>query len=403
MMALLIALVAALLPLYLVRFRIGPLPSTGLEILLLITLMAFFLKPRNFSLLKPRLKPWFAPLFLLLTAGVFSILIAPNSWSALGLWRAYLLWPILFFLVMLAVLQDQRDLEKIFIGFGLSALVVSLYALGQKITGLGLPLPWAAEGRVTSFYPFPNAVGLFLGPLIPLFCALALKWSSGPKGVKIFFLSAAIFSILAIIFSKTEAAWIGVAAGLFLIGISWPPLRRLTLVLASLVLILFFSLPNLREPALDKILLRDWSGQVRLVQWREAAAMLQDRPFLGAGLAAYPIVSQPYHRAAYLEIFQYPHNLILNFWTELGLLGLLAFGWIIVQFFKLIIQAWKKIKNQNANVELGLAAAMLALLVHGLVDVPYFKNDLAVEFWILIAAVTILWKPSRQMEPKSLG
>lgn len=30
-------------------------------------------------------------------------------------------------------------------------------------------------------------------------------------------------------------------------------------------------------------------------------------------------------------------------------------------------------------------ASMAALLVHGLVDVPYFKNDLAVLFWILIS------------------
>jgi hypothetical protein len=28
--------------------------------------------------------------------------------------------------------------------------------------------------------------------------------------------------------------------------------------------------------------------------------------------------------------------------------------------------------------------ALVAVVVHGLVDVPYFKNDLAFEFWVLI-------------------
>ncbi len=28
---------------------------------------------------------------------------------------------------------------------------------------------------------------------------------------------------------------------------------------------------------------------------------------------------------------------------------------------------------------------MTALLIHGLVDVPYFKNDLAMLFWIIYA------------------
>jgi hypothetical protein len=31
---------------------------------------------------------------------------------------------------------------------------------------------------------------------------------------------------------------------------------------------------------------------------------------------------------------------------------------------------------------------IIAILVHGLVDVPYFKNDLAVLFWMLIALTT---------------
>jgi len=33
---------------------------------------------------------------------------------------------------------------------------------------------------------------------------------------------------------------------------------------------------------------------------------------------------------------------------------------------------------------LGLGGAMVVLLVHGLVDTPYFKNDLSVLFWLII-------------------
>jgi hypothetical protein len=29
--------------------------------------------------------------------------------------------------------------------------------------------------------------------------------------------------------------------------------------------------------------------------------------------------------------------------------------------------------------------ALVAVIVHGLVDVPYFKNDLSLEFWTLLA------------------
>ena len=31
---------------------------------------------------------------------------------------------------------------------------------------------------------------------------------------------------------------------------------------------------------------------------------------------------------------------------------------------------------------------MVVIIVHGLVDVPYFKNDLAVMFWALVAMIS---------------
>jgi O-antigen ligase len=84
----------------------------------------------------------------------------------------------------------------------------------------------------------------------------------------------------------------------------------------------------------------------------------------------------------------YPHNIFLNFWVELGLLGMMLFTWIIGRYLYCAIKLFgaKKEKNEASRfIVLGLGAAMIAILVHGLVDVPYFKNDLAVFFWLLIA------------------
>jgi uncharacterized ion transporter superfamily protein YfcC len=39
---------------------------------------------------------------------------------------------------------------------------------------------------------------------------------------------------------------------------------------------------------------------------------------------------------------------------------------------------------------LGLMGAMVVIVVHGLVDVPYFKNDLAVLFWVMIGIMGIM-------------
>ena len=101
---------------------------------------------------------------------------------------------------------------------------------------------------------------------------------------------------------------------------------------------------------------------------------------LGAGLAGYQTALQPYHQNAFIEIFLYPHNIFLNFWSELGLAGMLAFMSFLAY---LLTRLWRQ-KNPDGLVQ-GLLLAFVALFIHGLVDVPYFRNDLSLLFFLLAA------------------
>jgi len=88
----------------------------------------------------------------------------------------------------------------------------------------------------------------------------------------------------------------------------------------------------------------------------------------------------------------FPHNIVLNFWSELGLLGLLAFGWIVVATALAAWRGWRRGAPEWRPLQLGVMLALLAVVVHGLVDVPYFKNDLALEFWGLVAVPWAAWR-----------
>ena len=48
-----------------------------------------------------------------------------------------------------------------------------------------------------------------------------------------------------------------------------------------------------------------------------------------------------------------------------------------------------KIRKYSRIVGAGLLGSLTVLVVHGLVDVPYFKNDLSFLFWIIIAVIFI--------------
>lgn len=374
-----LSLFPAFLPLYLVRTSLGLLPTTLLELLFLALLATAIIKKK----IKLDAERYTLPATLFLLAAAVGVLISPDTRSALGVWKAYFIEPIIFFFLVSQNLKDKRYFHLMLRALLLSTLVISIWAIGQKFTGWGIPHPWLEERRVTGPYPYPNAVGLFLAPLFVFFLYMKRRMSEVWK--KIVILSLPLM-LAAIILAKTESAIVAIIVVLtaLIIRAQKSRIKKISaFILALVVAFVLASQPPALKPITDKLLLRDWSGIVRKITWKETTEMLKNRPVFGAGLAGYKKIMLPYHRATAIEIFQYPHNLVLNFWSELGLLGLFAFGALVSVFFIKI----KKMAQNEALKPFALASggAVAVMLIHGLVDVPYFKNDLSMLFWFLLA------------------
>lgn len=265
-----------------------------------------------------------------------------------------------------------------------------------------------------------------------------------------------ILSWTAIFLARSEGALVGIAAGLVVFAGLWlfscsKHGQFVPIVAASTIMILiiyssfiFLKLPEYKYlnsgiPALDKvadkIMLNDLSGEIRKQQWRETWQMLKDnkRWFFGVGLSGYQSAVAPYHQEGIffnkdrdrdfqrkivifdeqykanhwqpVETYLYPHNIFLNFWTELGAPGAILFIWIIAKFFFIGVSRFKRgceLRGGRAYkyLNFGLISAMTAILVHGIVDVPYFKNDLSVMFWVLLALMSILKLETESREKK---
>ena len=135
------------------------------------------------------------------------------------------------------------------------------------------------------------------------------------------------------------------------------------------------------------------STDVRLVMWKGAIRIIQDNPVTGTGLASFPVVYEDYKEASHTEFFPNPDHFILSIWIEMGLAGLIIFGWIFIRFFKYC----KQLLRQNKPIAVGLMSSMVALLAYGFLDTPYFKNDLALIFWVLIGLVIVLRNQNQEM------
>ncbi len=427
-----VLLIIIFLPSYLIRFNILGIPFTLLEAMILFSFVVWFIQ-NYFQIIYNIKKIWHKKnkkirypfdleLILLLIISFSAVAVAGFSETALGIWKAYFFEPVLFFILVANLLfQDKENkfLIKIIYSLGISALILSIVAFYQKITGnLIFNDFWAnAENRrVTSVFPYPNALGLYLGPLVLIFFGYLAKLFKEEKKIKskIFFIIVFIVSLLSIYFAKSEGALIGVLIALLVFGIFHSKKSRIFTILLILISVLgiFFSSP-VKQYVLDKITLMDKSGQIRRAIWSETWEMLSDgRLLLGAGLARYQQAVASYHQEGIfikdshdpdwlhkvmynenyrikawqpLEVYLYPHNIFLNFWSELGFFGMILFIWMIFKYFwrGIILIKNNKINNNEKDVVLGLICAMIVIVIHGLVDVPFFKNDLSIIFLLL--------------------
>lgn len=376
-----VALLPLALPLYVVRFHIGPLPTTVLEIIVLAMIVVWIVTLFQNGLSKsPVLKKlttcqWLWPVICWLIAGLISVVVAHDHIAALGLWRAYFLEPVLVFAMLADVLQTDADRRVLLQSTIVATVGVALYAILQYLGILSIPSPWNAPPsgiRATGPFPFPNALSLFAVPVAALCFAKATKMKKMWSRDTIWLWSGFAAGLVATALAKSAGGIIAICAAVF-IALVLQKKTRLIAIGGTIAAILFIlAIPSIRIPVTQKVFFDAWSGKVRLVMWQETWNMLRDRPIFGAGLGGYPDAIAPYHKATWMEIFQYPHDIFLNLWSETGLLGIVAFGWIL----------WTWVRRRGAW--LCALPVIAALLVHGLVDVPYFKNDLAILFWMFI-------------------
>ena len=427
-----VALTIFAMPAYLLRFKIAFLPMTILEVMVLILFIVWLVKvlQKKEKITLSNYKWW--GLFFLLTATI-AVFVSVDLFASLGVWKAYFLEPIMFFVVFINTIKKKEDWKLVIGALGASALFVAVPAIVQKFTGLGIANEfWRAEEtrRVTSWYGFPNAVGLYLAPIAMLFGGLIMqskirifeKLKEGKFKIKkldVFYFVVFICSALAIYFAKSEGAIIGLIAGFLFLGLIYPyKLSRISTASLVVVLILIgLFVPAVKDYTSEKFTLSDRSGQIRQQQWKETGEMLDNgRMLLGAGLSSYQVVVESYHKEAIwikdkadaewlnkiqtseafrkkmwqpLEIYMYPHNIILNFWSEIGLLGVFA---VVVLLLKLLMNYWRVKSSENRNMYLILLAVFAVVLVHGIVDVPYFKNDLSLLWWLFFCMSWVLVK-----------
>jgi O-antigen ligase len=326
--------------------------------------------------------------------------VAAEHWDvALREWRTVFLAAGAFALLLSITIRhspaadaNRRLLLSAWLAGGTAVAVVALW---QYISGEMLI---TAEGvrRVRGFYGSPNNLALYLDRTVMVGLALALFTRGRQRWL---LLGATGLQLLALLLTFSKGSLLlGMPVGFAVLAVGgWRMWRReggsnrpLWIVIGAAALVGVLLLPFLSTERFQRLL--DFSqgttGFLRLHLWRSAWYMALDHPLLGVGpdnfLYAY--------RSGYIlpaawqdPNLNHPHNWLLDWWTRLGIPGLLL---ALLFFASGIRSLWRKnAATGRTFLNWGLLAAVGAALAHGLIDASYALPDLMIT-WVLLFGIT---------------
>jgi O-antigen ligase len=143
--------------------------------------------------------------------------------------------------------------------------------------------------------------------------------------------------------------------------------------------------------------LRQGSTFFRLELWRSTVTLIRESPWFGVGPGNF---AQAYRTRYVLPSawqqfnLEHPHNIYLDHWSRLGLLGVVAGVAVQATFWGTVRQKQREWRASGQNSRsvgcdscallLALAGSMAALLAHGLVDNTLFFPDLALILFLTL-------------------
>jgi O-antigen ligase len=314
-------------------------------------------------------------------------------------WRVVIFEPILFYFLLRTARLERREMWVALDAFVLSGVVVAVYGLWQYATGQNLITAEGGLLRLRSIYGSPNNVALYLDRLLPLLVAMLALGTRAIHASRRLLYAAAILPVgLAILLTFSKGAlFLGVPTSLLVIFWVWQRRagrRTWPWVIATAGAGVAALAIATRIPALAARLdLFGETGFFRLNLWRAAANMFADHPLLGVGLDnfLYAYRGRYILDAAWQEPnLNHPHNILLDFATRLGVLGLVTGGWMIGEAARALYRAIRRVDAEWLPVAAGMGGALAAILVHGLVDHSFFLVDLAFTFYLILGVAVWL-------------
>jgi len=326
-----------------------------------------------------------------------SLLFTERLDVAVNEWRVVIAEPALFYVLLRSASLKEREMLRVLDAFILGGVAIALFGLATYRPDGNVVTVGGSLLRLKSIFGSPNNVALYLGRVLPLLAAVALMGRATPRRRLAYGLALVPVGLaLALTFSK-GALFLGLPAALLLLFIMWQQeaSRPVWPWLAAMALVAVLAVATaLNVPALaSRLDVRSATSVFRINLWQASINMFADHPLFGVGLDnfLYAYRGRYIFDAAWQEPdLNHPHNVILDFATRLGTVGLVAGSWLFWLFGRLLHRLPSRVSDVWRPAAVGLAASFAAMLAHGLVDHSLFLVDLSFAFFLMLGVAVWL-------------
>ncbi|MBA2133681.1 O-antigen ligase family protein [Capillibacterium thermochitinicola] len=358
-------------------------PYFGLLFLLIAKLASLFSREKQEPILSsvPRLAKRTGQLFVFLLVYMFiNSFFSKQPLNSFLLSLAFtLVFYFYFFGSQRLAFYDRKFLTTCFFLFTGGGIAVSAATL---IRYFSLNLPRA------ELFGGPNS----LGTLIIMYTGVGLGFllaKGKPYAYFVFpFLTASVCALLA---TQSRGAWVGFA-GMLVLLMLLNYKKKITLIFLVILLLaagLLMINPTLNDRFLSIFSLDKGGNMTRIHIWQASLNMIKDKPLQGVGLGVFPAVYLEYAPPAAKKekTFAFAHNIFLQMAAELGLPGFLLFS---LAFAHTYFLAYKLTKSGNPFYQ-GIFASLVGVFIHQQVDLPIWKTNIGIGFWLLLGLAVGLY------------
>ena len=364
-------------------------------LILLIAAMSILCAPAAFLLMLPL----FALLIfkhratvvlrqLLSDKGMLALVFAIAASTLLSkIWTTSLIFAVLYLMTGLYCFTLTRQLglcspNKLFRVLNMVCLLACIIGIGQYFFSASIfERSWVDANtygslkRIYSTMYNPNLFAGFLIMNISFFLPRFIGEKESLLGLNL------ALSTICLILTSSRGAF---AALIFSLGILFITSRKKVILgyMAMLIsmFLLYSSFLAVGRAAVHNVLI-DSSSLYRVEIWKTSLALFLETPIAGNGIGTnWFFLSDASDKL--LRYVAHAHNLFLQIASEMGLLGLAATGYFLMDLMKGCISAMREGSTQKKHVYQGFFTATIGVLVQGVIDAVILVPSLSLVYMI---------------------